>query len=105
MKDKINSHPAKIAIQGILKSFPDYDITTMLRPEESSEKRLLSTVATMRFLGGVSRMTIWRLCKITGGLTPVWVAGRQMFDLKDLNTYVRRNKKSTRGSIPLARSL
>ncbi len=55
-------------------------------------RRMLDTAATCDFLGGISRMTLWRL--VREGKLPVCRIGRRnVFDPVDLAEFVERTKK------------
>ena len=54
-------------------------------------QRLLTTKQTCDYLQ-VSVTTLWRITK-RGDLTPVRVGGRCQFDVKDLDRFIRRQRR------------
>jgi len=83
----------------ILDAIPDNEIGQYLKNkgiEKADEKpRLLNAVATMRELGGISRMSLWRLVN-DRKLRPTWIGNRQMFDCRDIDSFIKKNRKFRR---------
>ncbi|MCF7855432.1 MAG: helix-turn-helix domain-containing protein [Candidatus Pacebacteria bacterium] len=96
-------HPAQQAVEGIVQAYPDFRWDNFFRgkvelPESPSPKsRLLSTVEATEYLGGISRMTLYRLVK-GGQLRSVKIGTRTLFDVEDLDGFIKRHKSKRRKS-------
>jgi predicted DNA-binding transcriptional regulator AlpA len=54
--------------------------------------KLISANQAMKFLGGISKTSLWRLTK-KGSLKIVDVGGRTMFDIDELNRFITLNTR------------
>jgi hypothetical protein len=60
---------------------------------DSEPQKLLNAAQAQKFLGGISRMSLWRINVVKEEIPSVMVGGRVMFELKDLQDFIKRNKK------------
>ena len=95
VKTKSN-HPAAGVIENLLIAYPELDLSHFIDSDIKPDRKLLSTKETCGYLGGISRMGIWRLVNIHKSIRPVWIGSRQMFDVDDLNKHIRKNKRFRR---------
>jgi hypothetical protein len=89
------THPAATAINAVLSAYPDFKLSTLVKPDDPPRK-LLSTEETLIYLGGITRMTLWRMCRVKKQLTPVRIGSRQMFDIEEIKRFINRQKKSNK---------
>ena len=60
-------------------------------PSTAVQRDLLDTKSACEYLGGASRSTLWRMER-DGELKAVWVRGKKLFRLEDLNNALRGGK-------------
>lgn len=58
--------------------------------------QLIGVPQTQKYLGGIARATLYRMID-RGDLIPIKVAGRTMFDRRDLDTYIANQRQAVAG--------
>jgi len=82
----------------VLQAIPDEVIEEyvikrkIIKPVQSRRDGLLSADRTREFCGGISKMGLHRLVYTEKSLIPVWIGNRQMFHIKDLEEFIKKNK-------------
>lgn len=90
----ISDHPAATAIRSILGAYPDFQVESLVGTDKPA-RRLMNALEAMEYLGHISRMTLWRLAQ-EKKLRTVRIGSRVMYDIADLEKFVRQNKTSRR---------
>jgi len=89
-----------IQSQIILEQIPDTEILSYMRGkgiESPVPKKpgVMNVDETLEYLGGISRMSLWRLCK-TGKIVTTPVGSRTMYLPQDLDSFLRRSRSRKR---------